>query len=146
MRAAEESLWRPRSRADMRGEWRIPFEFMSTRSSPRVMLQFRNYPLESSTDPGLESLCENSKLERFCSARLQGGTLKSSRCPPEGGRYNNHNRVLAQTLRTRVTAFGQATEICCSPPLQRRGFCDSAQQNLEINSTTIRERALRKLW
>src|ERR1700688_4826505 len=29
---------------------------------------------------------------------LQAGTLESSRCPPEGGRYMNQNRVLTQTL------------------------------------------------
>src|SRR5580704_2665036 len=48
---------------------------------------------------GLRSLCENSKLPRFCSARLQAGTLDSSRCPPEGGRYMNQNRVRTRTLR-----------------------------------------------
>jgi hypothetical protein len=39
----------------------------------------------------LKSLCENSKLPYFCSARLQAGTLESSRCQPEGGRYMNQN-------------------------------------------------------
>src|SRR6266700_3738461 len=48
---------------------------------------------------GLKSLCENSNSPCFCSARLQAGTLESSTCPPEGGRYMNQNRVLTQTLR-----------------------------------------------
>jgi hypothetical protein len=47
----------------------------------------------------LQSLCGNSKLTRFCSARLQAGILKSSRCPPEGGRYMKQNRVLTQALQ-----------------------------------------------
>ena len=47
----------------------------------------------------LQSLCDNSKFEQFCRARHQAGTLKSSRCPPEGGRYNNQNRVLTLTLQ-----------------------------------------------
>jgi hypothetical protein len=65
------------------------------------MLQFSNYPLETSATTGLED---------------------------------------------RATAFAQATEIFCSPRLQRRGFCEAAQETLEINSTRVRERALRKLW
>jgi hypothetical protein len=48
---------------------------------------------------GLKSLCVNSKVARFCSARLQAGTLESSKCPPEGGRYMSQNRVLTQTLK-----------------------------------------------
>jgi len=48
---------------------------------------------------GLKSLCENSRLPRFCSARLQAGTLESTRCPPEGGRYMNQNRVRTQILK-----------------------------------------------
>jgi len=35
----------------------------------------------------LESLLEASGLAHLCSARLQAGTLDSSKCPPEGGRY-----------------------------------------------------------
>jgi hypothetical protein len=35
----------------------------------------------------------------FCSARLRADNLESSRCPPEGGRYMNQNRVLTRTLR-----------------------------------------------
>src|SRR5579863_7040568 len=35
---------------------------------------------------------------RSCSARLQAGTVDSSTCPPEGGRYISQNRVLAETL------------------------------------------------
>jgi hypothetical protein len=38
---------------------------------------------------------ENSKLARFCSARLQAGILESSRCPPEGGRYKNQTERFA---------------------------------------------------
>ena len=59
-------------------------------------------PLNARTlTSGLKSLCENSKFARFCSARLQAGTLESSTCPPEGGRYKNQNRVLTQTLKPR---------------------------------------------
>src|SRR5580704_8970051 len=37
----------------------------------------------------LEKVLENSKLVPSCSARLQAGTLASSTCAPEGGRYMN---------------------------------------------------------
>src|SRR5271157_5958477 len=47
----------------------------------------------------LQSLCDNPKSTRSCSARLQAGTLESSRCPPEGGRYIIQNRVLTQALQ-----------------------------------------------
>jgi uncharacterized damage-inducible protein DinB len=50
-------------------------------------------------------------LTRFCSARLQAGTLKSSRCPPEGGRYINQNRVLKQDLNGRTNQQGR-TRTC----------------------------------
>jgi hypothetical protein len=46
----------------------------------------------------LKSLCGNSKWTPFCSARLQAGTLESSRCPPEGGRYMIESGVLTQPL------------------------------------------------
>jgi len=52
--------------------------------------------------PGLQSQCENMKLARFCGARLQAGTLESSRCPPEGGRYMDQNRILTQTFQAHV--------------------------------------------
>jgi len=48
---------------------------------------------------GLQCLFEDSKLAGFCNARLQAGTLESSRCPPEGGRYMNQNLVFKQTLQ-----------------------------------------------
>ncbi len=51
---------------------------------------------------GLQSLCENSKSRHFCSARLQAGTLESTRCPPEGGRYMIQNPVLTQTLKPAI--------------------------------------------
>src|SRR5271169_1380797 len=64
-----------------------------------------------------KSLCEISKLARLCRARLQAGTLKSSRCPPEGGRYTNQNRVLTQPLqpvgfRLLVLSRKQQAEAC----------------------------------
>ena len=68
----------------------------------------------------LQSLCENSKLARFCSARLQAGTLKSSRCPPEGGRYMKQNRVLTQALQPAVVSQSQdqnpLAEACATSP------------------------------
>ncbi len=45
------------------------------------------------------SVRENQESARSCSARLQAGTLESSTCPPEGGRYINQKRVLTHTLR-----------------------------------------------
>jgi hypothetical protein len=54
---------------------------------------------------GLRRLRENSNLPRFCSARLQAGILKSSRCPPKGGRYTYRIRVLTQTLRPLLFKF-----------------------------------------
>ena len=48
-------------------------------------------------DPCLNDLIENSNLASFCSARLQAGIC--SRCPPEGGRYRNQDRVLAARLK-----------------------------------------------
>src|SRR5216683_5480712 len=54
---------------------------------------------------GLQSLCEISNSARICSARLQAGTLESSRCPPEGGPYMTQTRVLTQTLQPGRTAF-----------------------------------------
>ena len=69
------------------------------------------------------SLCENSKLPRFCSARLQAGTLESSTCPPEGGRYMNRNRDRTRTLqplavraRLRHGANRQRLKPVCSFP------------------------------
>jgi len=60
----------------------------------------------------LQSLCDNSKLTCFCSARLQAGILKSSRCPPEGGRYMNQNRVLIQALQPVGFAQTSQAEAC----------------------------------
>ncbi len=36
----------------------------------------------------------------FCSARLQASILRSSRCPPEGGRYMRQNGVFTWALRS----------------------------------------------
>ena len=62
--------------------------------------------------PALQSLRENSKLPRFCSARLQAGTLESCRCPPEGGRYTNQNRVLTRTLTGNTKGAENESSIC----------------------------------
>jgi hypothetical protein len=41
----------------------------------------------------LQKLCGNLDLPDFCSGNLQVGILDPGRCPPEGGRYRNENRV-----------------------------------------------------
>ena len=43
----------------------------------------------------MKSLYENSRPATLCSARIQAGSLGSSRCPPEGG------RCIAQIKRAR---------------------------------------------
>src|SRR5712671_6530074 len=48
---------------------------------------------------GLQTLCDNLCAKRFCSVGLQGDTVDSSTCPPEGGRYIDQNQVLTQTLQ-----------------------------------------------
>jgi len=51
---------------------------------------------------GLQSLCENSKSLRFCSARLQAGVCLIPKCPPKGGRYMIQNRVLTRALKPSI--------------------------------------------
>jgi hypothetical protein len=40
----------------------------------------------------------NEEIAGFCSATLHGGILESGRCPPEGGRYIDQIRALAQII------------------------------------------------
>ncbi len=49
-----------------------------------------------------KSVRENQESARSCSARLQAGTLESSTCPPESGRYTNQKRVLTDTRRGKL--------------------------------------------
>jgi hypothetical protein len=42
---------------------------------------------------GIQSLCGNYDLRRFCSAALQGGTLDSSTYPLEGRRYISRSKI-----------------------------------------------------
>ena len=53
------------------------------------MISLRIWVLARPNPDRQKSLCENSNLARFCSARLHAGALGSSRRPPEGGRYTN---------------------------------------------------------
>src|SRR5665213_440249 len=55
-------------------------------------------PERYSRSDRLNSLRENSKSTRLCSARLWASTFGSSTCPPEGRRYMIQNRVLRQSL------------------------------------------------
>jgi DsbC/DsbD-like thiol-disulfide interchange protein len=56
----------------------------------------------------LLSVCEKSDLPGSCSARLQAGTLESTRCPPESGRYKNQNRIFTRTPLARIVFLALA--------------------------------------
>src|SRR5579864_115959 len=60
----------------------------------------------------------NHDLRGLCSARLQAGTLESSTCPPEGGRYTNQNRVLTHLRRGRHMRSDNkhACQFAAAPP------------------------------
>ena len=54
----------------------------------------------------LKSPCKKSRSARFCCASLQAGIVDSSRCPPEGERYMDQNRVRTQTPNSVPEASG----------------------------------------
>src|SRR5229473_382396 len=61
-----------------------------------------DFPIRNPQQQGLWSLCEISFSSSYCGANLQVGILEASRCPPEGGRYINQDRILTWTLYTQM--------------------------------------------
>src|SRR5467141_2940495 len=49
------------------------------------------------------SLSDNPLAKRFCIVGLQADTAATRTCPPEGGRYQDQNQILAQTHRPRFS-------------------------------------------
>src|SRR5258708_5711496 len=75
----------------------------------------------------------NPSTAGFCSARLQAGTCSTPQCPPEGGRYNNQNRILRWNFPTRhilraalFSCFGIAATVSFPAPARAWG-CEGHQ-------------------
>ena len=87
--------------------------------------------------PGLKSLCENSKLPRSCRACLQAGNLDSSRCPLEGGRNMDQNRVRTRILKAWAAELaGISPEHCAALHFRKipNVFGESIFQNVKTFS------------
>jgi hypothetical protein len=62
---------------------------------------------------------------RFCGASLQAGTLKSSGCPPEGGRYRIEKRVLTQTLQGLKPLLFTSLNVAAEAATEKLAPCNS---------------------
>ena len=74
---------------------------------------------------GLQSVHEYQESARSCSAHLEAGTLESSTCPPEGGRYINQKQVLTHTLQGLKPFFFRSLNVAAEAATHKDPFFDS---------------------